>query len=147
MKIRNAIGALTLILLSVLSGMVRAEAAPPVEILKNASVPESYLTRDYLRALFTLRTRVWPDGQPVTLYVFHDGSPLHASFCREELGTYPYILRSVWDRVLFSGTGVIPYAVDSEEEMVRQVLSTPGALGYRTRRDDPVKLVEPGGMQ
>lgn len=130
-----------------LSFVARAEPTPKVEVMLNASVPESYLTRDYLRALFTLRTRVWPDGQPVTLYVLPDSSPLHAAFCREQLGTFPYILRSVWDRVLFSGTGVIPYTVESEDEMVRQVLSTPGALGYRTVRDDPVKLVEPGGQQ
>ncbi len=144
---RTAKGALLLFSLLLLPIMARGEGAPKVEIMLNASVAESYLTRDYLRALFTLRTRVWPDGQPVTLFVLPDSAPMHVAFCKDELGTYPYILRSVWDRVLFSGTGVIPYTVESEEEMIRQVLSTPGALGYRAARNDPVELVEPGGME
>ncbi len=140
---RSAKGVCLLILL-LMSLLARAESNVRVEVMLNSSVEESYLTRDYLRALFTLRTRVWPDGQPVTLYVFADSSPLHAAFCRDTLGTYPYILRSVWDRVLFSGTGVIPYTVHSEQEMVRMVLATPGAVGYRTVSEKPIELVDPG---
>lgn len=107
-----------------------------VEVLANASVPEEFLARDQLRAAYSLRTWVWPDGQPITLYVLEDSNELHREFCRDVLGTFPYILRSVWDRVLFSGTGTVPIRVESLREMENRVMATPGAVGYRWRRAD-----------
>lgn len=147
MIIRSAKSICLLGLLLLMPLFAHAESSTRVEVMLNSSVDESYITRDYLRALFTLRARVWPDGQPVTLYVFADNSPLHAAFCRDTLGTFPYILRSVWDRVLFSGTGVIPYTVHSEEEMVRMVLATPGAVGYRTVSEDAVSQTGSGDKE
>lgn len=104
-----------------------------VEVLANASVPQEFLNRNQLRAAYSLRMWVWPDGQPITLFVLEDSNELHREFCREVLGTYPYILRSVWDRVLFSGTGTVPIRVESLKEMEEQVMATPGAVGYRWR--------------
>ena len=108
-----------------------APASRVVEVIAHESVPGEYLDRDHLRALYTLRTWVWPNGEPVTLFVLDDQDPLHRAFCQEILGTYPYILRSVWDRVLFSGVGVVPVRVASEKDMRERVALTPGAVGYR----------------
>jgi hypothetical protein len=86
--------------------------------------------RSLLRALFTLRVTVWPDGEPVRVFVLPDQAELHDAFVREQLGTYPYVLRSVWDRKVYTGVGLAPFEVGSEAEMTRKVLSTPGAIGY-----------------
>jgi hypothetical protein len=43
---------------------------------------------------------------------------------------FPYQLRRVWDRQLFSGTGQAPSVVTSQDEMLRRVAATPGAIGY-----------------
>jgi hypothetical protein len=83
-----------------------------------------------LRALFTLRVTVWPDGEPVRVFVLSDRAELHDRFVRERLGTYPYVLRGVWDRKVYTGVGLAPVEVRSEEEMQEKVLSTPGAIGY-----------------
>ncbi len=50
----------------------------------------------------------------------------------------------VWDRQLFSGTGQAPITLDTEEEMVRRVAKTPGAMGYvdSVPADAPVRLLE-----
>jgi hypothetical protein len=86
--------------------------------------------RRQLRALFTMRVTVWPDGKPARVFVLPDRSALHDRFCRERLGTYPYVLRSVWDRKIYTGVGLAPIEVRSEAEMQQKVLSTPGAIGY-----------------
>jgi ABC-type phosphate transport system substrate-binding protein len=86
--------------------------------------------RRQLRALFTMRVTVWPDGKPARVFVLPDRSELHDQFCRERLGTYPYVLRSVWDRKIYTGVGLAPVEVRSEVEMQQKVLSTPGAIGY-----------------
>ena len=83
-----------------------------------------------LRAMFAMRIREWPDGTPVKVYVLPDGDPVHAEFCRELLGTYPYVMRTLWDRLVYTGTGVAPETVRSEAEMRAKVSSTKGAVGY-----------------
>jgi hypothetical protein len=86
--------------------------------------------RGLLRALFTLRVTVWPDGAPVYVFVLPDRNAVHDLFCREQLGTYPYVLRTVWDRKVYTGVGFAPAEVRSEEEMRQKVQATPGAIGY-----------------
>ena len=67
---------------------------------------------------------------PVKVYVLPDDDPLHLRFAKVVLGLFPYQLRRVWDRQLFSGTGQVPTTVMTEAEMIRRVAATPGALGY-----------------
>lgn len=120
---------LTLVLL--LAGVTRAPAEPPaVEIITSADRSGVAVDRGLLRAAFTMRIRQWPDGRPLRVFVLPDGHPLHDRFCRERLGTYPYVLRNAWDRLVYTGTGFAPITVSSEEEMRRRVQATPGAIGY-----------------
>lgn len=107
--------------------------AGSVEIITSPDRADIALERPLLRAIFTLRMREWPDGRPVRVFVLPDNHELHDRFSREELGTYPYVLRGVWDRVLYTGTGFAPIVVRTEDEMRRLVSSTPGAIGYVDR--------------
>ena len=102
------------------------------------------LERRTLRAIFGMTLQTWPDGQPLTVFVFHDDSPLHQQFCRKVLNVLPYTLRRNWDRLLFSGAAQAPIAVDSPEEMLRRVATTPGAIGYIEKElsNESVSIVE-----
>lgn len=106
-------------------------AVPAAEVIAHDDVAADFLTRQFLRSVFTLRVRVWPDGQPIHIFVLDDNDAVHAAFCLDVLGTYPYILRRTWSRMTFTGTGLVPVRVGSIEEMRRRVESTPGAVGYR----------------
>ncbi|WP_211242988.1 hypothetical protein [Sinimarinibacterium sp. CAU 1509] len=55
---------------------------------------------------------------------------MHEQFCHQVLGTYPYVLRSAWDKLVYTGTGFAPTVVRDVQEMRRRVESTPGAIGY-----------------
>ena len=88
------------------------------------------LSRNNLRAIFAMRTPQWPDGLPLKVFVLDDRNPTHTSFCKHILGMFPYQLRRVWDRQVFSGTGVAPITVESEQEMLDRVAQTKGAIGY-----------------
>lgn len=101
-----------------------------VEIYAHADIDQEYLKRNFLRAIFSLRVRTWPDGQPVRVFVLDDTDPLHIQFCQEHLATYPYVLRRSWNRTSYTGTGLLPVRVDSIEEMRRRVDRTQGAIGY-----------------
>jgi hypothetical protein len=117
------------LLLSSLCAPVRTFAGS-VEIIVNPAQAAAPIDRMVLRAIFTMRLRQWPDGTPVHVFVLPDRDEATALFCREQLGTYPYVMRSTWDRMVFTGTGLAPTVVDSERELRERVRSTPGAIGY-----------------
>lgn len=104
--------------------------AGSVEVITHADRAMLNLDRNLLRGIFTMRIREWPDHHAARVFVLADDSQLHDLFCREQLGTYPYVLRSAWDRMVFTGTGLAPTPVASESEMKKKVESTPGAIGY-----------------
>lgn len=117
-------------LLLLLVALQAPALAGGVEVITNPDHAAVTLDRSLLRAVFTMRMRQWPDGRPLRVFVFADDHPLHDRFSRELLGTYPYVLRNAWDRVVYTGTGLAPVVVNSEDEMRRRVLGTPGAIGY-----------------
>ncbi len=88
------------------------------------------LSRTSIRAMFAMRIPQWPDGSPVHVFVFEDNHPLHIQFSKSILGMFPYQLRRIWDRQVFSGTGIEPTIVASEQEMLSRVARTKGAIGY-----------------
>ena len=104
--------------------------AGSVEVIVNPDHSSAPIDRNLLRAIFTMRLRQWPDGEAIQVFVMPDGSELSNQFCREQLGTFPYVMRATWDRIVFTGTGLAPTVVNSEREMRERVRSTPGAVGY-----------------
>lgn len=90
----------------------------------------SKFTREDLREIFFGRRTQWPDGSPLKVYVLPDQNAVHIRFVKEVLGIYPYQLRSAWDRMIYSGTGVPPIVVDSVEQMQIKIQQTPDAIGY-----------------
>jgi hypothetical protein len=117
--------ALTWLALS-FSALLHAE---PVAIV-HPSTPHTALERKSLRAAFGMTLQTWPNGQPLTVFVFRDDAVLHQQFCRKVLGVLPYTLRRNWDRLLFSGAAQAPITVQTSQEMLYRVATTPGAIGY-----------------
>lgn len=107
-----------------------AAAEDTVQIITSPDLSGQEFSRPTLQAIFLMRVRRWPDGTPIRTFVMPESSPLHDRFAREKLGTYPYILRRNWDRLVFTGTGLAPEVVHSEEEMRQKVMSSKGAIGY-----------------
>lgn len=109
------------------STVVRAGS---VEIIISRDHANRAPDRAMVRAIFAVRLREWPDGVPVRVFVLPDSDPLHVEFCREQLGTFPYVLRASWDRLVYTGTGIAPEVVANEKEMRQRVTATRGAIGY-----------------
>lgn len=126
------LAALLLVLASVAAPQ---ESAHPVDVIVSPSLSNTKLDRSLLRAVFTMRMREWPDGSPIRVFVLPDDDPLSDQFYRERLGMYSYVLRRAWDRMVFTGTGLAPTMVQTEQEMIDRVRSTPGAIGYVNKRE------------
>ena len=88
-----------------------------------------------------MRNQHWPDGSPIKVFVLHDESSLHKQFAKKNLHVFPYKLRRIWDRNIYSGTGTAPITVDSEEEMMEAIATHTGALGYANQGSDHVRII------
>jgi len=97
-----------------------------------------------LRAIFGMRNRTWQDGKPITVFVLKDDDPIHTAFTKKVLQTFPYNLRRIWDRRVYSGTGQSPVTVETEEEMREVISVTDNSIGYISRQwlNSDVKAVQ-----
>ncbi|QSA99134.1 hypothetical protein JWZ97_13090 [Methylococcus sp. EFPC2] len=77
-----------------------------------------------------MRLTTWPNGSPIHVMVLPENHPLHIRFAKEVLGVYPFQLRSAWDRLIYSGTGLAPTVVENMDEMRRKLEAMPGSIGY-----------------
>jgi len=115
------------LLFIVISSDVYAE---PISVIANSSVTFEQLKLKDLRSIYTMKKRLWAEGEPVSVFVYSGDNSIHKAFCRELLKVFPRQLESVWYRLVYSGTGASPIRVNSEAEMLERVANTPGAIGY-----------------
>ena len=101
-----------------------------LSVLANQSVDTEKLSLNEIRAIFSLRARQWPNGEPITVLVYHDDSSTHREFSLDKLKMLPHQLRRQWNRYIYSGTGIGPLTVTSKQEMLDTLSRTRGAIGY-----------------
>jgi hypothetical protein len=115
-------------------------------VIAHPDVAISTLSSQGLRSIFSMRSSRWPDQMPMRVFVLTDKHPLHRSFVKSNLGMFPYQLRMIWDRSVFSGAGFPPILVATPREMLFRVQSTEGAVGYMDDNSLPllegVKIIE-----
>ncbi len=119
---------LLILLLLRLVGLVWAGEAHPRVYDTNGYA--AHFSREMLQEIFFMRLTTWPGGSPIHVFVLPDNHPLHVRFAKEVLGVYPFQLRSAWDRLIYSGTGLAPTIVETVEEMRNRLETTPGSIGY-----------------
>ncbi len=100
------------------------------ELIVNEASPHQPISRNEARRYFTMRLPVWENDLPVKVFALPDDHPTHRQFTKSVLGLFPYQLRQVWDRQIFSGTGRAPIIVATEQDMIERVAATPGGIGY-----------------
>jgi len=105
-------------------------AAGAAVIIVNESVPAERYSRADTRAIFAMRQRLWPNGEQIKVFTLADDHPIHKDFVKNNLRMYPHQFRRVWDRMTYTGTGVAPIQLDSEQEMIEKIMNTPNAIGY-----------------
>jgi ABC-type phosphate transport system substrate-binding protein len=114
-----------LILLSTIYSTVYA-----VEVIMHPSVDDTILTTSQLRRIYTMRQIQWSNGKRITVYTLPRQHPLHLRFSKERLQMFPYQLDRIWNKLTYSGLGVAPITINTPEELLEAVRSTPGAIGY-----------------
>jgi ABC-type phosphate transport system substrate-binding protein len=99
-----------------------------VVIISHPEVSINSIDARTLVEIYTLARTEWKDGNPVRVFALRKGTSgldrFHAYLGIDELA-----LKKTWLRLQLTGEGRAPTVV-GEEEMVRRVSETPGAIGF-----------------
>jgi len=123
--------------------LITAGVQAQVVVIVHSDVTGDHISKDALAKVFTGSATRIPSGARVIPVMLKNG-PVHSEFATDFLGRSPVSLMVIWRGLVLSGQSAMPKAFDSEDEMVKFVAKTPGAIGYigvKTPHDD-VKVLE-----
>lgn len=101
-----------------------------INIISNITADTTSLSVAQLRRIYSMRQVHWQNGIPIVVYVLASKNPLHQQFCREQLRLFPYQLDRIWHKLTFSGYGVAPIEVETQQALIEAIRTTKGAIGY-----------------
>jgi ABC-type phosphate transport system substrate-binding protein len=131
---------LLFVLLVTMSADVRA-----FHVIVNRANPVNTLTRDEVSSIFMKRTRQWKTGADILPVDQRSTSDQRESFSRTiHDKSVQYVIR-YWQRVIFSGRGIPPRELQSDEDVLDLVSTHEGAIGYVSAGvplPDTVKVIE-----
>ncbi|MEJ2054812.1 MAG: hypothetical protein P8X42_12900 [Calditrichaceae bacterium] len=100
-----------------------------VAIIANKSVPLNDIDKNQLMDYYSKDIKFWENGEPVILFNLKVKNKAHENFYKF-LGKSSSRMKSVWLKKMLLGEGEPPEALNSEEEMLRKIINTPGSIGF-----------------
>lgn len=104
-------------------------ASAQVAVIAHKDVPVDTIKRSDLLNLYTLDIKSWNNGTSVIVFDLKEKSDEKEMFY-EYLGKTTSRMKLIWMKKLLSGEGNKPEALANDDEMLKKVASTPGAIGF-----------------
>jgi ABC-type phosphate transport system substrate-binding protein len=98
-------------------------------VIVNQTAGGPTLTADEVSRAFLRKLEQWPNGTKVEPIDLVADSPVREAFTKEIHGRPVAAVQKYWQTQVFAGRGVPPKEAP-EEDVVKFVASTPGAIGY-----------------
>lgn len=99
-------------------------------VVVHPSNPMDSIKRAELSAIYTKRTRSWPDGREIVPVDQPAASPVRERFSRAIHGkSVAYVMR-YWQRLIFSGREIPPRQLQNDAAVLELVKNSPSAIGY-----------------
>lgn len=124
MKIRVIIAAVVAIMLA-----PALSSAGNVILISNPSVQISTLSKQDVGFIFLGKKKDWDDGAKIFFAIQKD-SQSHRDFLKNYIHKNPPHFSNYWKKQVFTGKGTWPRSFDSDQEMVKFIAETKGAIGY-----------------
>ncbi len=114
-----------------------------IAVIAHPGVSDVGVTNEELENLYMGRSHSLPSGTEVTPIDQSDGSAIRETFYRRVADKEQSALKAYWSKRMFTGKGKPPRTVEGDEAMLKEVSSTPGAIGYISgdKLNDQVKLL------
>jgi ABC-type phosphate transport system substrate-binding protein len=118
-----------ILVLLLVSGFARADGKP-FRVIVNPQNPRATIERRFLLEAFLKKRTRWGDDELIRPADLDSRSHVRGQFSKQILNRSVGAVKSYWQQVIFSGRGVPPPELASDDEVVTYVLRYPGAIGY-----------------
>jgi hypothetical protein len=125
---RTAPKTLLLLAAALWTASVAARAAD-VKIIANASVKAAAVSAEEIRAVFLVTKTSLSDGSHVEPVLLKGGAA-HEAFVKQYLGKTDAGLENYYRSLVFTGRGLMPTTLASDQVVIEYVTKTKGAVGY-----------------
>lgn len=132
-------GIITILMLLLAQAQI---SSAQVAVIVHKAAPVDSLTHAELLDYFSCEVKMWSNKTPVVVFDLKPQSEIKDAFY-EFLGKSASRMKSIWMKKLLMGEGDPPQALPSEEEVLKKVTDTPGAIGFisKAKVRDGVKVV------
>jgi hypothetical protein len=113
-----------------LGGQALATGDPGFRVIAHPSNPSSKLPRRVVANLFLKELTRWDDGEAVRPVDLKPAAPARKRFSEAVLNRSVAAVKSYWQQRIFSGRGVPPPELESEQAVIQYVVKHRGAVGY-----------------
>jgi len=123
-----AVFCVVIFIMSIFTCVAHADGEQVLVIVNN-SVSQADISAKDLGSIFLGKKNSWDGGQkavPVTL----ESGAAHEAFLKLYVKKNGSQFSTFWKQAVFTGQGIPPKSVSSEEEVVKFVSENPGAVGY-----------------
>ena len=116
--------------------------AAQVAVIAHKSIAVDKIGKSQLLDLYTGDKSFWHGGKPAIVFDLKQQSETRRIYYRF-LGMRSSRIKSIWLKRMLSGDAEPPKSFASEEEMLKRVASTPGAVGFvaQSKVNDDVKVI------
>ncbi len=116
---------LFILLLMFLSISVDAQIA----VIANKSIPVNQLSKTQLLDIYSGEIRSWQNGTPIFVFDLTTENNIRDNFYNL-IGRSSSRMKSIWMKKLLSGEGDPPKEFKSQDELIKKIASTKGAIGF-----------------
>ena len=117
------------ILILLLLCFVVANSKAQVAVIANKSVPLENISETILLDIYSGDIKWWDNGDPVVVFDLVQKTEVKSEFYNF-IGKSTSRMKSIWLKKMLSGEGEPPEALKSEDEMLKIVGETIGAIGF-----------------
>lgn len=107
-----------------------SDGAPAYRVIVHAESGMNGASRELVTNAFLKRVTRWPGGEHALPVDLPPTSAVRERFSEAVLGRSVAAVRKYWQQQIFSGRGLPPPELDSEQAVVRFVAKHRGGLGY-----------------
>lgn len=128
----------------ILSSFVLIEVcSAQVVVVVGAKSPAAKLTKEQAAALFLGKSSQLPGAGIPVLIDQPESAEIRQMFYTKVTEKTPIQVKSIWSRLVFSGKATIPKEVASSDEVKKQLVANPDAIGYidKSAVDASVKVL------
>lgn len=100
-----------------------------IAVIANKSVPVNQLSKTQLLDIYSGEIRTWQNGSPIFVFDLTIENNIRDNFYKL-IGRSSSRMKSIWMKKLLSGEGDPPKEFNSQDELIKKIASTKGAIGF-----------------